>query len=154
MPQTQVTVSPAGRVSLREHYVVATDTHTFIGEPIAHLPQQGLEVSGLTLWHLAGLPRLSTTSNGIQPNGDITHPAKITVYGCKGGHLELTLLPKATKVVRVLLNGRLVLQQNIEHLSYWNGTIPAPAEPLTRPCIFTIIPQPLLGSTRIAFIRD
>src|SRR4029077_12344956 len=97
----------------RERYVVATDPHTFIGTAVAHLPQRGLDTSGLTLWRLDGAPRLSTVEVGVKPNGDMYGPAKVIVYGCTTGQLELTLLPKATNLLRVILNGRVVLRRTI-----------------------------------------
>jgi hypothetical protein len=83
----------------------------------------------------------------------MTRPAKITVYRCAGGQLELTLLPKATNVLRILLDGRLVLRQEIAGLDAWHGTIPVPARHPRANCTFTIIPTPLLGSTNISFVR-
>jgi hypothetical protein len=65
----------------------------------------------------------------------------------------LTLLPKATSVLRVLLNGRLILRQAIGGLDAWQGAIPVPATEARATCTFTIIPTPLLGSTNISFTR-
>jgi hypothetical protein len=154
MAQTPVTVGPVGRLPLREHYVVASDRHTFIGTPVAHLAQQGLDVSGLTLWRLDGRPRLSTIEAGVQPNGDINGSATINVYDCKQGRLELTLLPKRTNILQILLDGRTVLRQPVGGLSVWRGTIPVPTTRHPRRCTFTIVGQQLLGSTRIDFTRS
>lgn len=154
MPQTPITVGPAGRLPLHERYVVASDRHTFVGTAVAHLAQQGLDVSGLTLWRLNGRPRLSTIEAGLQPNGDMDGPATVDVYDCKHGRLELTLLPKQTNVLRILLDGRLVLRQAIGGLGVWHGTIPVPPTRQARRCTFTIVGQQLLGSTRIDFARD
>jgi Dolichyl-phosphate-mannose-protein mannosyltransferase len=153
MPQTPITVGPAGRLPLHERYVVASDRHTFVGTAVAHLAQQGLDVSGLTLWRLNGRPRLSTIEAGLQPNGDMDGPATVDVYDCKRGRLELTLLPKQTNVLRILLDGRLVLRQAIGGLGVWHGTIPVPTTRQARRCTFTIVGQQLLGSTRIDFAR-
>lgn len=154
MPQTPVTVGPGGQLPLHERYVVASDRHTFIGTRVAHLAQQGLDVSGLTLWRLKGTPRLSTIEAGVQPNGDMTGPATINVYDCKHGRLQLTLLPKLTNVLRILLDGRLVLRQTIGGLSTWNGTVPVPTPARAQRCTFTIVGQQLLGSTHIDFTRS
>jgi hypothetical protein len=152
--QTPVRVTSAGRLPIDEPYVVAADRLSFVGTPVAHLAQTGLDVSGLTLWKLTGPARLSTVENGVQPNGDMTSPAKITVYRCAGGRLELTLLPKATHVLRILLNGRLAVREEIDGLDSWHGTIPVPARQTRGNCTFTIIPAPLLGSTSISFVRS
>jgi len=65
----------------------------------------------------------------------------------------LTLIPKATDRLRVLLNGRVALDRPIAGLS-WTGTVPVPRSLAPRRCLFTILPRPLLGSTRIAFSRS
>ena len=153
MPQTPVTVPASGRLPLTERFVVATDTHTFVGTRIAHLAQQGLDTSGLGLWRLDGVPRLSTTIRGIQPNGDMTVATTMTVYDCRSGTLTLTLLPKATSVVRILFDGKLVLEHAFDGASYWNGSVPVPPGPHPTACMFTIVPQALLGSTRVEFER-
>jgi hypothetical protein len=154
MPQTPVSVGPRGQLPFHERYVVASDRHTFIGTPVAHLPQEGLDVSGLTLWRLNGVPRLSTIEAGVQPNGDISGQATVTVYNCRDGALHLTLLPKATHILRVLLDGRLVLRRAIAGVSFWDGTIPVPSDLSRDTCVFTIVGQQLLGSTHISFERD
>ncbi|MGH3002240.1 MAG: glycosyltransferase family 39 protein [Gaiellaceae bacterium] len=153
MPQTAVTVPRDGHLPITERYVVAPDRFTLIGDPVAHLSQNGLDVSGLTLWRLDGAPRISTIAGGVQPNGDISSPATISVYDCTGGRLELTVLPKATDVLRIRLNGRLVLTQNIAGLSSANVTVDVPSSRRPRLCLFTIVPHPLLGTTRIQFVR-
>lgn len=152
MPQTAAVLGPTGELPTRDRYVVAPDRFTLVGTPVAHLPQQGLDISGLTLWRLSGAPRVSTITHGVQPNGDMTHPATVSVYDCRGGELQLTLIPKATARLRVLLDGRVALDRPIDGLS-WTGSVPVPRLRKPRRCLFTILPQPLLGSTRIAFSR-
>jgi hypothetical protein len=80
--------------------------------------------------------------------------AFVTVYDCTGGRLELTLLPKATDVLRIRLNGRLVLHARIGGLPSWHGSLRVPRSARPRICTFTIDPEPLLGSTVIQFVRD
>jgi hypothetical protein len=152
--QTAVSVTGDGQLPIRERYLVATDRLSFVGTPVAHLAQKGLDVSGLTLWQLSGPARLSTVKNNVQPNGDMTRPATIAIYDCAGGRLELTLIPKATNILRILLDGRPVLRQSIGDLTSWQGTIRVPTRQHRSRCTFTIIPTPLLGSTTIAFVRD
>ena len=154
LEQTSVTVPASGRLPSHDPYVVAPDRLTFFGTPVAHLTQTDLDVRGLTLWRTAEPLRLSTATDGVQPNGDMTRPADVTVYDCKGGHLELTLLPKATDMLRVRLNRRLALQIRIGGLASWHGSLPVPRSTQPRLCTFTIEPHPLLGSTRIDFVRD
>src|SRR5207248_3564725 len=152
LPQTRATLPPDGRLPTRKRYVVAPDRFSLVGTPVAHLTQVGLDISGLTLWRMTRPPRVSTITNAVQPNGDITSPATVSVYDCRGGALELTLLPKATSRLRIALDGRDVLDEPISGHS-WTGTIPVSSSRRPRLCTFTIYPRPLLGSTRIAFSR-
>jgi hypothetical protein len=147
-----VTLRKDGRLPSSDPYVVAADRLTFNGTAVAHLVQSGLDVTGLTLWRLDGPPRLSTAVANVQPNGDITYPATLTVYDCRGGTLHLTLIPKATDVLRILLNGRLALRTRLAGREFWQGTVAVPPR-RGGVCRFTIIPQPLLGSTEVRFTR-
>ena len=153
MPQRVVAVPADGRLPIGERYIVASDPHTFVGTPVAHLTQLGLDSGGLTLWHLTGPARLVSVKQGIQPNGDMTEPARIRAYDCAGGRLELTLLPKDTGTVTLRLDGRIVQQARIAGLPYWNGTIDVPPSPSPRVCHFEIDGESLLGSTRIVFVH-
>ena len=151
--QTQVTVPSTGLLPTKDHYIVAADELQFFGTPVSHITETGLDVAGLTLWRLDGPARLSLVKSNFQANGDIYVPASVTVYDCRGGQLQLTLLPKATKVVRVTLNGKPVLTQSIAGLKFWNGTVTVPPSAQPRTCVFTITGQTLLGSTVVKFQR-
>ena len=153
LPQTAVKLPPDGRLPIRERYVVATDRLSFVGKPVAHLAQSGLDVSGLTLWRLTGPPRLSTIAHDVLPNGDMVGPASIDVYDCARGRLELTLLPKETRTLHVLWDELPVVTANLAGLSVWRGSVPVPPSRASTQCRLTIVPQGLLGSTRIQFVR-
>lgn len=150
--QTSARLGPSGLLPISTPYLVASDIHRFDGTPVAHLTQAGVSTGGLTLWRLNHPPRLSMLTYGIQPNGDMTQPADVDVFGCRGGALQLTLLPKATRRLRIKLGGRTVLDRNIAG-DYWNGTVYVPPSHRSDFCRFTIVPQPLLGSTKIVFAR-
>jgi hypothetical protein len=152
MAQTAITIPDDGRLPITERYVVATDPARFIGTRVAHLAQTGLDVTGLTLWRLDGAPRLSMVTQGIQPNGDMTGAAYLNVYDCAGGALQLTLLPKATHVLQILLDGKEVVRQSISG-EVWHGSVRVPPSTRKRNCTFSIVGQSLLGSTRIDFVR-
>ena len=153
MTQRVVHVPATGVLPISERYLVASDPHSFVGTPVAHLPQLGLDTSGLTLWRLSGPARLTTIERGIQANGDMTEPGVVRAYDCAGGRLELTLLPKQTTVVTLRLDGRIVQRARIGGLPYWNSTIFVPPSPTPRVCQFEIDGEYLLGSTHIAFVH-
>jgi hypothetical protein len=151
MPQRAQAPTADGRVAIRDQYVVASDRFTFVGTPVAH-HSRGLDLETLTLWRLTGPPRLATVTTGVQPNGDMISPGTITVYGCAGGRLDLTLLPKATRIVTVSLDGTPVLRRNIAGLLSWHGSIAVPSSH-GNVCQFTIRGGLLLGSTVRNFER-
>ena len=151
--QTQVTIGRRGALPIGENYVVAADRLSLEGTPIGHLPEPDLDIGGLTLWRLNGPARVSMAKDGVQPNGDMTRTATITVYRCAGGRLELRLIPKATRILRISLDGRPVLRRSIGGLESWHGSVPVPAHRRHTNCTFRIFPTPLLGSTRIEFVR-
>jgi hypothetical protein len=153
LAQSMLKLGPTGELPTRDRYVVAPDRFTFVGTRVAHLAQTGLDISGLTLWRLSGAPRVSTITNAVQPNGDMTRPATVSVYICRRGELQLTLIPKATNRLLIRLDGHDALDEPIGGIS-WTGAVPVPPVTAPRVCQFTIYPQPLLGSTRIAFSRS
>jgi hypothetical protein len=153
MRQRVVRLGADGVLPIRARYVVSSDVHTFVGTPIAELEQSGIQQAGLTLWRLDGKPRISTIQRGILPNGDMTEAAHVTAFDCAGGRLELTLLPKSTRVLTIRLNGKIVQRASIAGLPYWNGTVYAPPSATPEACRFVIDGQTLLGSTKIAFVR-
>jgi hypothetical protein len=154
MPQTGLVLGPDGRLGVPERYAVASNHITFVGAPVAHLTQTGLDDTGLTLWQLDSPGRVSTVTHNVLPNGDMTQPASIDVFGCTRGRLELTLLPKRTDVLEIQLDGRVVMRRKIGGRSVWRGSVPVRASTTPRQCTFTIVPNLLLGSTRIDFVRD
>jgi hypothetical protein len=153
MPQRSIVPGGDGELGFPERYVVASAPHEFRGAAVATIAQPGTDVGGMTLWRLDPPARISTVRRGILADGDMTEPGRLTVWDCAGGRLELTLLPKATQVVGIFLDGKLAVRAKIGGLDHWNGTVDVPPAPEPRVCRFTIDGQTLLGSTRIAFVR-
>jgi hypothetical protein len=151
MPQRAAPLAPDGRVAIQDPYAVASDRLSFFGDPVAH-QARGLDLPPLTLWRLTRHPRVSTISTGILPNGDIVTQGSILVFGCAGGTLDLTLLPKATDVVTVLLGPKEVLRRRIAGMPSVQLSIPVPSSHTTS-CLFTIRGGDLLGSTVRTFAR-
>jgi hypothetical protein len=153
MLRAPTVLGATGRLPITTRYVVATDAHRFVGTPVAHLNLTGVSASGLTLWKLSGRPALSILTLGVNAIGDMTGPTEIDVFDCGGGKLELALLPKETSRLVVQLDGTTVVDRTIANLPYWSGTIDVPRSARPRVCRFTIVPQGLLGSTAIRFVR-
>jgi Dolichyl-phosphate-mannose-protein mannosyltransferase len=152
-PMQQLERAPTadGRLAIVDDYVVATDRLEFFGTPVAR-HHRGADLSDLILWRLAKPARLSLATVGVKPNGDMLEPATISVYRCAGGRLDLTLLPKATDVVTISLDGKRVLRRRIAGLASWHGSVDVPASHRGT-CRFTIRGGLLLGSTVRAFAR-
>jgi hypothetical protein len=151
MAQRPGPLAPNGQVAIRDRYAVASDRLSFFGVPVAH-QSRGADLPGLTLWRLTRHPRVSTIATGILPNGDITVVGAILVFGCAGGTLHLTLLPKETDVVTVLLGPKEVLTRRIAGLPSAQLSIPVPRSHKTA-CRFTIRAGTRLGTTVRTFER-
>ena len=143
----------AGR-PLETPYVVAPTRMTFAGRRVEQIAQENLDQAGLALWRVRPPVRLATTTSGLLPNGDFSD-AHITVYGCRPGRLELTLLPKGGKPVTLSADGRVVDRVDIGGGDYWNGVIPTPADADGRTsCDFDVSSNATVGSTRIEYVPD
>lgn len=151
MPQHVQHLPPNGRLAVSTRYVLATDPLTLVGTPVER-HSRGADLDPLTLWRVDAPARLSMRTTDIKPNGDILSRAAIEVYDCAGGTLGLTLLPKATDVVTISLDGSPVLQHRIAGLDSWYAAVRVP-ESHRRPCRFTIHAGLLLGTTVRAFAR-
>ena len=148
--QIEVPLRLDGRLPIWEPYAVANAALTLRGEPVVS-QDRGPNQYRLTLWRLARPARLATIVTGVQPNGDMTAPATVTVFGCGGGSLHLTLLPKSTRRLEIDLDGTKVVSADIAGLPSWSTSIPVPRSHGSLPCAFTIRGGPLLGSTQIEF---
>ena len=133
--------------------VVAPTVMTFRGERIAGVEQRNLDRAGLALWQGESPPRLRTQTTGVLPNGDFTE-ARVIVYGCPQGRLELTLLPKVGTSVELVADGETVDRAALEG-EFWNGTIHAPpSADGTGSCEFLVRANGPVGSTRMEFVES
>ena len=153
-PMRQVRAAPSrtGELPITDRHAVAPANVAFVGSTVAR-QSLGPNAFPLVLWRLAGTPRLSFRTTNIQPNGDMVGPGIVTAYDCRGGSLELTLLPKATSVVVVRLDGRPALRRDVAGLDSWHGTVAVPRVHRSARCVFSIEGGLLLGSTVIDFHR-
>ena len=151
MPQVRRPLTADGRLATNDPYIVAADRFAFVGTAVAH-HARGPDLEALTLWRLSGHPTLAMITTGVLPNGDMVVPGRILVYDCAGGTLHLTLIPKATKVVTISLDGRVVRRQHIAGRLSWTGSIPVPGDH-RGVCRFRIEGGLLLGSTVRTFER-
>ena len=144
----------AGGGELEAALVVSPTEIELVGTRIARAPRS-TDLTGLTLWRTSSPVRVSSWASGVQPNGDILGEARITVYACGPGRLELTLLGKQGLPVEIRVNGITYARVNVASGSVWTGHVSAPPDADgRRRCLFTLTSPGLVGSTRLEFVRD
>jgi hypothetical protein len=158
LPLTVIRITPEGRFLrpdgswVPERLIVTSNRQRLRGEAVTGIEQQFLEHSGLTLWRMDAPARIDSLLTGVRSEGDMHGPAVMRVWDCQEGRLELTLLPKLSREVELRVNGLTVRELSLMGEPYVNTTLfPPPGEPV---CQFEIVPDNLLGSTRIEFVRD
>jgi hypothetical protein len=138
---------------LPERLLVAPTRARLRGEPVAGIEIREYEDVGLTLWRLDPPARISSRLTGVRDEGDVHELARLTAYDCQSGRLELTLLPKESTRVELRVNRTTVqVLDDIAGKEFVHATVRPP--PGARECLFEVIPNGLLGSTRFEFARD
>jgi len=107
---------------------------------------------GYGLWRVHEPLRLVSRVEGVSPVGDFAR-ARIVVYRCGAGQLELTLLGKAGLPIRIRVNGFPWTTVRPPPGESWTGSI----EPLffadgRSPCVFELESDGLVGSTRLEWV--
>jgi hypothetical protein len=161
IPQRVAAPRPDGRLVTRAgelvdaSYVAAPSAVSIVGEAVATLPAS-FEEPAVTLWRVSRPFRVSARVVGLKPNGDVYghEPAKVRVFGCSPGSLELTLLGKQGLETRIVVDGRVAAAQRIAPDAVWRPSVPAPASASGKGiCVFRIESDGLIGSTRVEFVR-
>lgn len=133
-------------------YVVAVDAVALVGEPIDRVPLASANQSGLTLWRIEAPVRIRSLRTGVREDGDMHEPGRMRVWDCQAGRLELTLLPKASTRVELRVNGETVqVLDDIAGKEFVQAAVSPPSE--ADVCVFEVVPDSLLGSTRFEFVR-
>lgn len=161
IPQQLVTASGSGLLTDGEGATIdaaqlaAPATVIPNGELLATLPPS-VEQTGMALWRLDGPARLLQRVAGLRPNGDLHggESARIEVFGCAAGELQLTLLGKQGLPTRIRSGGATLAERAIPPEEVWRVAVPAPegADGSTR-CVYELETDGLVGSTRVEFVR-
>jgi hypothetical protein len=156
VPQPSIGPQEDGRLvladgsSARAKYVVASKALEFAGRPVAEAAGPGL-----VLWKLRQPFRLTQWIQAVRPRQDLYQRAKVYVYACRGGALQLTL--RADQPARVLLqrNDADLRTLRLRPGETWSGTIPAvPRRPLgRRQCTFGLYSDRLVHVPRLQYRR-
>ena len=161
VPQTVVTVRDDGVLLDRDGDVVqatqlaASSTVLTAGEPVATI--SSTSEPGMTLWNVEPPVRILQRVRGLQPNGDLYGgtSARIEVYACGPGELQLTLLGKQGLPTRIRMNGATLAERAIPPEAVWRPSVPAPATADgSGKCVYELESEGLVGSTRIEFVRS
>lgn len=142
-----------GAVIVR-HDVVAPATLTLDGTLLAQLPAGASVTYGLTLWRVDGPLRVALDlAAGFLPNGDFIDKARVVVYGCQHGQLEITLLGKSGSPIYSYVNGADRRTFDLPSQSAIKEVIPAPAYvDGSHACTYDFETHGLVGSTRVAYV--
>jgi hypothetical protein len=158
VPQREVTprftgelVGPDGRL-LEPAYVTAPTGVLFVGEKLAETPVTETQ-PGAALWRVEAPLRLRQRVEGLTPSGDVAGVARVSVFACRPGRLELTVLGKDGGPLAVRVDGIPLRTIELAPDSLWEGAIPAPryADGDSR-CIYELESAGLVGFTRIEFV--
>jgi hypothetical protein len=132
--------------------VVAPDSVMLAGEPVAAHPVGDSEVPGLVAWRTETPVRVVLSRTGFQPNGDFTGRAQITVYACRPGSLDVTVLGKTGAPIEAFVDGIQVATLETPPGTAAVHRIPAPPyADGTHACGFELQTTGLAGSTTIIF---
>ncbi len=132
--------------------VVAPSTFTLAGDRVAERQAGDSEAQGLIAWRTKGPVRVVLRREGFLPNGDFTGRAVVTVYGCRPGTLDLTILGKTGDPVAVGIDG--ISVGDLETPAGGAATHRVATPPYadgSRPCVFQLDNPGYAGSTTIAF---
>jgi 4-amino-4-deoxy-L-arabinose transferase-like glycosyltransferase len=145
-------VRSADGAALERALVVAPETLVLAGEALVARPAGDAEVPGLVAWRPEEPVRVVLRRDGFMPNGDFTGSARITVYGCRPGALEVTVLGKTGAPVRAFVDGIPVATLETPAGASQIHRIPAPPyADGTHACGFELQTDGLAGSTTIIF---
>ncbi len=132
--------------------VVAPETMTLAGDPVASRPAGDSEVAGLVAWRPEEPVRVVLRRDGFMPNGDFSGAARITVYGCRPGTLDVTILGKTGDPVRAFVDG--IQVDSLQTAAGTSAIHRIPAPPYadgTTACGYELQTDGLAGSTTIVF---
>ncbi len=137
---------------LTRSVVVSPDTLVLAGDEVAERAAGDSEAPGLVAWRPEDPVRAVLQKDGFVPNGDFTGDVRITVFACRPGTLDVTILGKTGDPIRALVDG--IDVATLETPAGESAVHRIPAPPYadgTRPCVFTLETAGYAGSTTIVF---
>lgn len=133
--------------------VVAPTTYTLDGEKVLERPAGDSETYGLNVWRISGPVRALMSTDGFLPNGDFGGAARVRVYSCPPGTLDVTILGKTGDTIFARVDGVVVSRLVTPAEDAVTHRIPAPPyADGTRSCVFELDNPGYAGSTTITFV--
>ena len=147
-------VTDRHNTTVSRHDVVASSTITLDGTLLAQLPAGLSTTYGLNLWQIDGPVRVTMSlASGFLPNGDFIDKARVIVYGCRPGRLEITLLGKSGAPIYSYVNGANRRAFALPSPASATEVVPSPAYvDGSHPCTYDFVTSGLVGSTRVAYV--
>ncbi len=132
--------------------VVTPSTITLAGDKLAERPAGDSEANGLTAWRPEQPVRVTLRTDGFLPNGDFSGTARVTVYACTQGTLDVTVLGKSGDPIEAVVDGIDVAQLETPSGGAVTHRIPAPPDADgSRTCVFELQNPGYAGTTTIVF---
>ena len=132
--------------------VVAPDGMMLAGTRVAERPQSTGDAPGLAAWRPQEPVRIELERHGFLPNGDFTRNAQVTVYACRPGTLDVTILGKTGDPVRASVDGiQVATLQTPAGRSAIHRIPTPPYADGTHACGFQLDTDGFAGSTAIVF---
>ena len=146
------TLATASGAELERPLVVTPSTITLVGSKVAARQAGDSEAYGLVAWRPEQPVRVALRTEGFLPNGDFTGTARVTVYACRQGTLDVTILGKTGDPIEAWADGFAVRPLDTPSGGAKTHRIPAPPyADGTRPCVFELENPGYAGTTTITF---
>ncbi len=138
--------------ALSRSLVVAPSTVTLAGAKVAERPLGDSQTYGLIAWRPDVPVRVLWRTEGILPNGDFGGTARITVFACGPGTLDITVIGKTGDPIRAYVDGFEIdpLETPAEKSATHSISAPPYADG-TRTCYFDLATEGYAGTTTIRF---
>ena len=132
---------------VRTGHVVASDSLRVVGRRLANAG------NSISLWSVEPPLRLVQWTQNVRFDRTIDGQARLVVYACRGGRLELRLRAAAPRSVELRRNDRTFLRRTLAARETWRVDVPAaPLRPLgTRLCSFDVLTNGPILAARLAF---
>jgi hypothetical protein len=132
---------------VRIGHVVASDSLRFVGRRVANAG------NSISLWKVEPPLRLAQWTQNVRFDRTIDGQARVIVYACRGGRLELRLRASAARSVELRRNDLTFLRRGLAPGETWRVEIPAaPPLPLgTRLCSFDVLTDGPVLAARLAY---